>query len=1855
MYEGFTSSIHRKAYHYLVYCLLIVLTAIGFSPHEVQARTIYKTRQFQLVNNWDALCDYKLSPDEYDKVYDIVKTNAKGFRNLDKDESSVVKPTSYTRNLFSLTEPKGCYEEVYEDSTTYKSWLIKHNVLERPVNVTVHTGSPKLSVSLADAGYLGDMKLANRTVFLSLLYKAKNGPIQSNVLYTKGVMGHPANGTPGRYTLQTPQTSWSTQADDGTDYWGTGIDAEFVGDYVGYVTSNVWELYLSEMIDAGIISKDDFPSSGDGALFVEEYNGKKSDDKKSDGKKSDDVDAKWSKSKNVSTYTSTLGHSFTGRNLSEGIKPEEPTYFRNYSDINKDSGEHSDLPNQLTVYEALSYIYNYLSQTDKAMSDTESSIVAFKYGLTRFYRVPEKFKRVVYYAVAKGIIPYDSTRSEFCLEGYLTNGQMYELIYRIANEKARFNFSEVTLTDTEKEFQNKGYSETATQIFNTEVEPLTAIKVTQSKKTANDLEFDEEEPDDSSDGDDDGSSTASINRRGALPLFFDKFTLRAHAAKKKSNDSLKTYYVIKWIDYQYKTSSGSLKRTKNYYTFKAADNRIYVFDTQKFNDFDAALEDGKLKDEFTKAVTGSSSKSENSNITKIKCKKEDAKVNGKEYKLLKLKFEVKAVAATSALDYVTSRFGFFGDSKAVVTGFSTVKGKSGAGGVLNTVISQKALRNLKDIAVIRDKVLVNKKTGVQALFVDDPSYNYALVGNTVFTQSDVIVYSNNDEVYYNLDVILHLLSGSAALKDLGINGADSIQKAIVNLRGSKDVELPVSFELESGIYNNKAFCIQRNPDCIKKSDELGVTKKVTSTKKVFYDIDSIVNGINTVVKTITVDYSPKGDDGSGLEQKDSKPIDVKLVLDLVYSFPNFSESTDFYMDMGTKNAKGSTAWPSTYQEYQDLLFTPPKEGTLAYLWWNYNFKTTNALLNFLFETKDVVYVPSGYVVPHLTVLMPDHQTESIFDVPGWKEPSDWKDDVEITYGGSDTEPAIRKTVKRYQVGQGDHSLAYKWNLHYGEKAKTSEGRRSICDKLLNLATKDLVLGVDDIDNWWETLFHGLDFEKEVKDAGLDSTDASEYVEGTYQFHVYYASRYNDNGGDSSDGFLYYSDKTWDATEGKAFYKYGKPRIIMSSTGKLYRWTQDCTFYCDNYSLLNKPIIEPQKKTGNKISLLVKTRTESTFDVDWLTASESPYTVAVTGITCRHSMSKEQKDADKVESHEGKYQKFAFSSLPTGITEPYKNEPLVKDGKTYKGTKLRAVYRALVPHLDVGTAYNKVYQSTLTRMDVSHVNDRGESVTLRGAIVPTKYVGDGCNKSMGKAVIEAGVYGTKSGTKGMIANYKEPAMDSLKKILLCDGLDGHTDQKKVNDVTVSRYDSVCINTADPNEIITGYVTETKQFRTLVHFKSAFNGKKYFYCGGRVFEGDFSNGRVDKLEDVTANTDVINEIIGDEDEGKEPVTVTLIPRIYVLKDYLQMKPNKTVDNGDDYECACSTPEGNYTHVITGPFKGADRCKQSVYTYSVIQRVIDSMLYKQEAVSDVSAFKTGYRLTIGDLKFINNHGEWVSYPIKDRAGKSLVSKLKAGKVKTVLTKLFGGMYITAEGLVYPLYNYVDPDTVAISALNEVPLENSVNGTLLVNAGQNTVQDVRVKAGSTKEEKTYTKSSKDKPRAKYFSIKFKFKSTNEKNCLYARPLTTDNKEWALLLHNDYIMGGNALSIYNMDLDFRNDDNIKLTLLPNKFNFADNVDTAKLIFQDLYTDTKMHSWFWYLKYTIVYYSMYLVFVVWITRIRDVKKFFKLFYHEETGKIDLLKLSTFGILDLKRDISYNRALAVTLIFAFFDAIIIYAL
>lgn len=356
------------------------------------------------LNNSTKDSDFKITEDYLKKVGDKLNN------------------TSDIKEYFTYTQDKDT--SGFEKEIAY---LLEKNIITREgtieitnKDVTYKKGKIDLQAKMSESD------------FLMGLYKAKWGVIESRPLIIK---------TSATRKIKDKDIT-VVQSDEYTPigYEGEETSFDFDGDYYVYISPNVNEVYIANLLNKGIVPKERL----EGVNFLKEF---------------ENIGTRppsWYPSTPIEIYNPN-GENPLGNSWTVSIKDDKVILTKKDSQI--------FTTETMTKLDALKYVASILRLTEREMSDTEATIVSFKYGVDYLSNMPKEDADVVRYLIAMGILDFEDKTQVSNLYDNLTTAFAYDLFYRVNNLAGRHNFTAIQLTDNDNFWLNKGYGESTLNIY----------------------------------------------------------------------------------------------------------------------------------------------------------------------------------------------------------------------------------------------------------------------------------------------------------------------------------------------------------------------------------------------------------------------------------------------------------------------------------------------------------------------------------------------------------------------------------------------------------------------------------------------------------------------------------------------------------------------------------------------------------------------------------------------------------------------------------------------------------------------------------------------------------------------------------------------------------------------------------------------------------------------------------------------------------------------------------------------------------------------------------------------------------------------------------------------------------------------------------------------------------------------------------------------------------------------------------------------------------------------------------------------------------------------------------------------
>lgn len=791
------------------------------------------------LNNTSKESDYKLNDEQMKEYTDKINPSADIVEIDSTDNGRTLK----------TTDAKYAY-------------LINHNIVTRENSVFANADGVNVT------SYKENLDTSiQRSNFLMELYKSVYGVIPSRPIIFNTNSRRIINGEVQNVLSVDEYTPKGTtkKSSDGT--------YDFKGDYQIYVSPNVYELYLSEMLSKGLIKQDEIKDDN----FLKQYseNGTTVNGKV--------INARWSN--NLPPYQPFSEQGATAPNECPSSPLGQGWQIKDL-DLNKHTILNpfiatTKTPNyfkseKVLTIDALKYVEEFLRLNEKDMSDTEADIIAYKYGTEHLLRLNGDDRETMSYLIAMGIVDFENSSEFSNLYEPLSKQYAYTLLYRIANKAGRKDFSKIQLTDNESFWMKKGYVENKIEI----IEGMESRQPTTISCTLSEMNVGQQ----------------PIARAFGLMSFLPRLGITAWAEPMDGAPS----------DYNNgANNSNNNKDDKNDKPKDTSSNlNMYAVTKVFYNVYDYTY-NGKIIGELKEGDDG---------VTKIHYVKDDT---------LQITFNVNAPDSDQAIALVDSRIGYkVGKHDVGKTLQSITQIKQGNKFITYVPANELNSAN-SEIVLVNDKTLKNKKTGDTAILLQDN--NVAMVGNTIIKgeSGEKMLVRINNETYYNLKMIIPLMT-NAFISDVDPSKIyitkDLLKENLVPVYGSGNIieyctvvtanNIP-EFTGNGALYNENLL-----------------TKGVTSLIR---DFSVNLNGKPTPVKMI-VDWSysmPKTPPGMEKSLSDDN-FSVKRASEFLFTQPEDAELLGWWQDnKGLSNALANFMYGTQDKEYIQSGYLSPSVTLLV--------------------------------------------------------------------------------------------------------------------------------------------------------------------------------------------------------------------------------------------------------------------------------------------------------------------------------------------------------------------------------------------------------------------------------------------------------------------------------------------------------------------------------------------------------------------------------------------------------------------------------------------------------------------------------------------------------------------------------------------------------------------------------------------------------------------------------------------------------------------------------------------------------------------------------------------------------------
>ncbi len=700
-------------------------TSIPSAPVYNTTNVYNQTFVYELPLAWSAVAGLRCTNNElglqdYRMDHDTFRDICQRFNITVTDEDGEKQSVAAKEDLFFNNERRslagvggsGVGGEVITASTE-KAWLVEHNIISSIEHLDLFSemkSYARVDTDPEEIFFKCDLWMA--------LDKIGWGVIPSRLIYE--ITEPKRNGVP-------------VTEIEGYVMDGTAINARFVGDWNVYAFPNVYELYFKDLVDRGLLSLSEFAEfSEEKGYHKGEENVKAAGIAFANAYRQILLGADLLGSGNYPVWSSSLepmqykdGSGIAKNSLGRAWSIEGNTIERKrYVDNGK--GIYFFKRETITVLDALKIIKRFMEYTEPQMTDMESKVILYKYGVRYINDLDkEEDKEAVAFAIAKGILNWEDDSEFDILHDRLTAEVAYRLLYRVANKDARYLFNYIQLTDAENFWQELGFQETMIEFFSSEISaediPWEKARVEGSEiiigKGATPEEglslFALEDA-----GDEIDEAGQDVAERGYSVVLNDVRALEQYSFGRWS---------LNWLnglrgDFQ-------LPRDIPYLEREVGSNWVVI-----------SNEDLLVRVEEISVYQG------NYNIT---------------IHVVAESEEEALVLAKSALKVNTENS--LGMVEGVInSGDLTMISKS-------SLVAGDGSGVLSDVVAVNNNILKNTKTGVMAVILEEQ--NIALVGNQVVQIEKPMIITDSEEVYYNLEVIASLLP-LAYVKHL--NGAKSV-------------------------------------------------------------------------------------------------------------------------------------------------------------------------------------------------------------------------------------------------------------------------------------------------------------------------------------------------------------------------------------------------------------------------------------------------------------------------------------------------------------------------------------------------------------------------------------------------------------------------------------------------------------------------------------------------------------------------------------------------------------------------------------------------------------------------------------------------------------------------------------------------------------------------------------------------------------------------------------------------------------------------------------------------------------------------------------------------------------------------
>lgn len=374
--------------------------------------------------------------------------------------------------------------QVFNTDSTIVSYLIENNIIGEDLNVDVDNLFDSESFKLFN--YEDGSETVSKSDFLMTLSKAVYGVQESRPLVYFTDESSRLVGDSRKYfdvsTSYRPdgyKHLFNPNGYEDNDEDNDGENDEVIdfskGDYLTYVTPNVYEMYFKTLIDKSIISKEEFSN----IQFISDLTYM---DNVSGGIVSTPL---WSNGLGFyGVNTPNVNHNIEGNNGVRifGEYPLGQAFLLDDDGNLKYNKIDWFFKEELLTIDALKYIEKILRTTEKDMTELEAKIITYKYGYSYMQFLSDDDVKTLQFLIAKGVLNFEDPTEFEGLYKELNMDLFLKLIYRVHNPNARLDFSKVQLTDSDNYWLSNGFSQGSLELKKSELYPNTTVTVEEASQ-----------------------------------------------------------------------------------------------------------------------------------------------------------------------------------------------------------------------------------------------------------------------------------------------------------------------------------------------------------------------------------------------------------------------------------------------------------------------------------------------------------------------------------------------------------------------------------------------------------------------------------------------------------------------------------------------------------------------------------------------------------------------------------------------------------------------------------------------------------------------------------------------------------------------------------------------------------------------------------------------------------------------------------------------------------------------------------------------------------------------------------------------------------------------------------------------------------------------------------------------------------------------------------------------------------------------------------------------------------------------------------------------------------------------------